>query len=471
MYNLYPYFTNDGSVGLFSPVDDDIYHSTYGAATEAYEKFIFPAKLERFFLKNQELKVLDICYGIGYNSKSLINFIFQIQKIFEKKSSRRKILSPNIDKIYTNNIPSQDNNYAIHSDNTKSNNKTIETISSDNLSENFVKNIQNCKIYIKALDTDKVLAGLSPFFKNLDYKARKKYKPDFKNEKIEKYLKDNQEPPKYNYAINLQSKNQPVSNINLPISTLVDYPDEINIIMLDKILKNEGNILSDSDILSILNNKKFRQYFNASILFWAKKYYNTGCNYTLISLLKSFLHNIYYSHLTKRYKKALNSPLYKDLIFDLKINDARKEIIKDTNKYNFIFLDAFTPSKCPCLWSIDFFKQLYNHLDDNGMILTYSSSTNIRNAFVNTGFYIGKIYNAIENKFTGTIAVKNKDLIEYELSEYDLGLLKTKAGIFYRDENLTSLNDEIIVRRNLEVENSPLMSSSKYIKSTKKQDK
>ena len=241
--------------------------------------------------------------------------------------------------------------------------------------------------------------------------------------------------------------------------------------MLDKILKNEGNILSDSDILSILNNKKFRQYFNASILFWAKKYYNTGCNYTLISLLKSFLHNIYYSHLTKRYKKALNSPLYKDLIFDLKINDARKEIIKDTNKYNFIFLDAFTPSKCPCLWSIDFFKQLYNHLDDNGMILTYSSSTNIRNAFVNTGFYIGKIYNEIENKFTGTIAVKNKDLIEYELSEYDLGLLKTKAGIFYRDENLTSLNDEIIVRRNLEVENSPLMSSSKYIKSTKKQDK
>lgn len=468
MYNLYPYFTNDGSVGLFTPVDDDIYHSTYGAATEAYEKFIFPAKLENFFLEHNEIKVLDICYGIGYNSKSLINFIFQIQKNLKKISSCRKILSPNIDTVHTNN----NYNPAMTNESIYDDNKNM--LKNANNSQNykkFAENIQNCKIYIKALDTDKVLAGLSPFFKNLDYKARKKYKPDFKNEKIEKYLKDNQEPPKYNYAINLQSKNQPVSNINLPISTLVDYPDEINLILLDKILKNEGNILSDSDILSILNNKKFRQYFNASILFWAKKYYNTGCNYTLISLLKSFLHNIYYNHLTKRYKKALNSPLYKDLIFDLKINDARKEIIKDTNKYNFIFLDAFTPSKCPCLWSIDFFKQLYNHLDDNGMILTYSNSTNIRNAFVNTGFYIGKIYNAIENKFTGTIAVKNKDLIEYELSEYDLGLLKTKAGIFYRDENLTSLNDEIIVRRNLEVENSPLMSSSKYIKSTKKQDK
>ena len=44
MYELYPYFTNDGSVGLFSPEADDIYHSTYGALTEAYEKFIFPAE-------------------------------------------------------------------------------------------------------------------------------------------------------------------------------------------------------------------------------------------------------------------------------------------------------------------------------------------------------------------------------------------------------------------------------------------
>ena len=468
MYNLYPYFTNDGSVGLFSPVDDDIYHSTYGAATEAYEKFIFPAKLERFFLKNQELKVLDICYGIGYNSKSLINFIFQIQKNLKKISSCRKILSPNIDTVHTdNNCNPAMNNESIYDDNKN----MLKNANNSQNYKKFAENIQNCKIYIKALDTDKVLAGLSPFFRNLSNKERKNYKPSFKNEKIEKYLNSKQEPPKYDYILDLFKESDLKSDMKLPISTLVNYPDEINLILLDKILKNEPDIFSNSDICHILNNRNFSQYFYAPILFWLKKYYNKGYNNTPLSHLKALLHNIYYSHLTKRYKKALNIPLYRDLIFDLKINDARKEIIKDTNKYNFIFLDAFTPSKCPCLWSIDFFKQLYNHLDDNGMILTYSSSTNIRNAFVNTGFYIGKIYNAIENKFTGTIAVKNKDLIEYELSEYDLGLLKTKAGIFYRDENLTSLNDEIIVRRNLEVENSPLMSSSKYIKSTKKQDK
>lgn len=87
---------------------------------------------------------------------------------------------------------------------------------------------------------------------------------------------------------------------------------------------------------------------------------------------------------------------------------------------------------------------------------------------INAGFYIGKIYNSAENKFTGTVAVKNKSLIEHELSEYDLGLLKTKAGIFYRDQNLTGQNEAIIEEHLREVNNSNLISSSKYIKQFKR---
>ena len=82
MYKLFPYFTNDGSVGLFSPEADDIYHSTYGALTEAYEKFILPSDIENFLKNNNEIKVLDICYGIGYNTKSFLNFLFE-KKIFK----------------------------------------------------------------------------------------------------------------------------------------------------------------------------------------------------------------------------------------------------------------------------------------------------------------------------------------------------------------------------------------------------
>ena len=52
MYEFHPYFTNDGSVGLFNTDFDDIYHSATGALTEAYEKFIY-AFLYFFFFKQK----------------------------------------------------------------------------------------------------------------------------------------------------------------------------------------------------------------------------------------------------------------------------------------------------------------------------------------------------------------------------------------------------------------------------------
>ena len=73
MYELYPYFTNDGTVGLFSPIDDDIYHSTHGALTESWQKFILPANFKEYIETHDSIKVLDICYGIGYNTKTALN--------------------------------------------------------------------------------------------------------------------------------------------------------------------------------------------------------------------------------------------------------------------------------------------------------------------------------------------------------------------------------------------------------------
>ena len=64
--------TDDGSAGLFDDDVKDIYHSSSGAYKEALDKFIIPAQIERF--KNSKCRVLDICYGIGYNTKALINY-------------------------------------------------------------------------------------------------------------------------------------------------------------------------------------------------------------------------------------------------------------------------------------------------------------------------------------------------------------------------------------------------------------
>lgn len=417
MYEFYPYFTNDGSVGLYSEKDNDIYHSTYGALTEAYEKFILPANFEKYFENNSEIKILDICYGIGYNSKIFLNNLIE---------------NNYIDTIYTNNINRSNYNDKIDTDNISCKNSACTS-----------KKNENSKIYIKAIDTDKILAFLSPFIICDKKNIPKDYKLPFDNEKISRML-------------------------NKPPKTKIEFQNGINLLLYEKLTRKYPEIFKNDDINRILSNKKYKQFFEADICrlfdFDKKRWYS----FTPVRRFYTFLHNIYYRNISKRYKNDLKYLKNNIFNFDLKIDDARHELLDDKNIYNFIFLDAFTPAKCPALWSLEFFKLLFEHLDENGMIMTYSNSAAVRNAFINAGFFVGKIFNPSLNKFTGTVAVKNKSLIKYELSEYDLGLLKTKAGIFYRDENLTGQNEAIIAAHKKEVAESDLISSSRYIKNFKK---
>ena len=99
MHNFNPYFTNDGSVGLYSDTDNDVYHSTFGALTESYEKFILPANFPKYFQKNNEIKILDLCFGIGYNTKSYLNYLIDFLNIETIDTDNIKYN----DKIYTDN--------------------------------------------------------------------------------------------------------------------------------------------------------------------------------------------------------------------------------------------------------------------------------------------------------------------------------------------------------------------------------
>ena len=409
MYELYPYFTNDGSVGLFSPSADDIYHSTYGALTEAYEKFILPSNINNFLRNNSEIKILDICFGIGYNSKSFLNYFLDF--LYNETIGTDKIKS--IDKIDTYN--------------------------------------KKFKIYIHALDNDKNLAYLSPFFISNNKKI-KNNELSFNQEKIKRML-----------------SNRVIQKYKLK--------EEVNILLLKRILDQ-----IDEETIQILNNKKYNQFFDRNIINLFKFLGTNEYKYTLIRRLNAFLHNIYYKYISKGYKKAVKALKFIDFDFNLEIDDARQSLQRDNILYNYVFLDAFTPTKCPCLWTVDFLRLLYSHLEDGGIILTYSNSAQVRNAFINAGFTVGKIYSESSKKFTGTVALKNNSDLEKlifdhknnnlvkisELSEYDLGLIKTKAGIFYRDENLSLNNEAIIKAHEIEVQNSNFMSSSKFIKEYKK---
>ena len=63
--------TKDGSISLRSLIFKENFHSLEGALKETEIKFINPSDLKRF--KNKSLNVLDVCFGLGYNSASLFS--------------------------------------------------------------------------------------------------------------------------------------------------------------------------------------------------------------------------------------------------------------------------------------------------------------------------------------------------------------------------------------------------------------
>lgn len=451
MYEFHPYFTHDGSVGLYSPIYNDIYHSATGALTEAYEKFVQPINMHKL-LKNDSIKILDICYGIGYNSKSFLNYFYKnfSQKKISKKIFQKNInhANNNIDTIHTNNISLQEEGICteeIHTNNIKleKDKKLVENCNTYN--DTIYTNNILPRIFITAVDNDKILSFLSPFIKTGE-KNIQDQNLDFDYEIVNKFLTEES-----------KIKHNKIDNT-------------INYLLLEQIVTSNPEILDNKQFLDILYADKYRGFFEGNIKGIFTSIMQNKGKVIPNEHKNSFLHNIYYKYVSNCYKKSSKVYPLNDVTFNLKNGDARSIILEDKNKYDVIFLDAFTPSKCPCLWSYEFFRLLYEHLNQDGIILTYSTSASIRSAMMTCGFHIGNIFNERENKFTGTIASKNKKLIKYELSEYDLGLLKTTAGIFYRDKNLNALNEAIIEERKQEVKSSNRISSSKY-KRSHKEDK
>ena len=75
MSELKEIVTKDGSITLRSIIFQENFHSLEGALDETESKFINPSDLKRF--QGKSLNVLDICFGLGYNSASLFNHLIR----------------------------------------------------------------------------------------------------------------------------------------------------------------------------------------------------------------------------------------------------------------------------------------------------------------------------------------------------------------------------------------------------------
>lgn len=67
------------------------------------------------------------------------------------------------------------------------------------------------------------------------------------------------------------------------------------------------------------------------------------------------------------------------------------ENIKDTNRYNLIYFDAFGAQVQPELWTAGIFKKMYQALKLNGILVTYSSKGSVRRAMQEAGFEVEKL--------------------------------------------------------------------------------
>ncbi len=72
--------TADGSVTFWSETFQETFHSTHGAKNEAEAKFVIPTKITEKARMQTQLNILDVCYGLGYNSAATIACIYKLKQ-------------------------------------------------------------------------------------------------------------------------------------------------------------------------------------------------------------------------------------------------------------------------------------------------------------------------------------------------------------------------------------------------------
>lgn len=63
----------------------------------------------------------------------------------------------------------------------------------------------------------------------------------------------------------------------------------------------------------------------------------------------------------------------------------------ELDQYNLIYFDAFGARVQPELWEESIFRNMYNALQDNGVLVTYSAKGSVRRAMLKVGFEVEKI--------------------------------------------------------------------------------
>ncbi len=153
----------------------------------------------------------------------------------------------------------------------------------------------------------------------------------------------------------------------------------------------------------------------------------------------------------------------KTLNMQLLLGDARQTISQVPIAWaDVIFLDPFSPTHCPQLWTVEFMQCLAHCLKPDGCLVTYSCAAAVRTALMMAGLDIGNTP-PVGRRSPGTIAAFPPcSLPPLSLAEKEL--LQTRASIPYRDPSLSASSVIIMADRQELQRLSPLESSSSWKK-------
>lgn len=149
----------------------------------------------------------------------------------------------------------------------------------------------------------------------------------------------------------------------------------------------------------------------------------------------------------------------------LLLGDARitlQQVRSSGFKADAIFLDPFSPTVCPQLWTVEFLSLVAQCLKPDGNLATYSCSATVRSALLAAGLKVGST-SPVGRRTPGTIAGFSSEALP-PLSTSELEHLQTRAAVPYRDPNLNDNAESIIQRRQHQQQSSSLEPTSQWKK-------
>ncbi|MEM1280506.1 MAG: MnmC family methyltransferase [Cyanobacteria bacterium P01_H01_bin.152] len=147
----------------------------------------------------------------------------------------------------------------------------------------------------------------------------------------------------------------------------------------------------------------------------------------------------------------------------LLIGDARQQIqalVTQAFQADVIFLDPFSPPRCPQLWTVEFLSLVAHCLHPQGILATYSCAAAVRAALKLAGLQIGSL-TAPGRRWPSTLASRTEVNLP-PLSQQELEHLATRAAVPYRDPSLQDNAEKIQQRRSQEQAQSSLKPTGEW---------